>query len=402
MALEGPCHQALTGSCARPGESPWRAQASWLLRLSDSQGEGHSLQTICPPGGRGPQAQGALPAHLRAGGRRDAPLPASVQSWVPTSGLALCGERPPCFQGGSEVPSTPSWPCCGECSNRSPSRGIIVPGLSMEPLDKCAQARTLNQLHKQRGIPGRRQLPTWPWCSEGLPARLAPQACTSASWELGSQQGRAASLKSADCCRPAVPAGSTQDPMTSPTGRKTGGCECGRGHLVSGSAGRAAGWGQPPHARSPSAPGTQRHRRLTGRPRAGPSAHPQQGPPARDSRAASCGQDSGQPGTRPTDVPLTFLLATRCSPGTSKGHTAQGRAGTLPGQSPRWVDTKLLSSHTVIAEAKQWGTTESTSCTDACTHMPTHTQARAREPLCPQQRGCTITTTAQRRQVRPA
>lgn len=121
-ALEGPRHQALTGPRARPGGRPWRAQASWLLRLS------------------GPQAQGALPAHLRASGCRDAPPPAIVQSWVRTSGLALCGERPPCFQGGSEVPSTPSWPCCGECSNRSPSRAITVPGLSMEPLDKCAQA----------------------------------------------------------------------------------------------------------------------------------------------------------------------------------------------------------------------------------------------------------------------
>lgn len=120
----------------------------------------------------GVEAQGALPTHLRAGGRRDAPPPASVLSWLPTSGIGLCGEWLPCFEGGPEAPSTPSWPCRRECGDRPQSRAITAPGLSRAPGQVCSR-QYLNQLHKLRGNPGRRRLPAWPWCADGLPARLA-------------------------------------------------------------------------------------------------------------------------------------------------------------------------------------------------------------------------------------
>lgn len=103
-------------------------------------------------------------------------------------------------------------------------------------------------------------------------------------------------------------------------------------------------------------------------------------------------QDSGEPGTRQTNVPLTFLLETRCSPGTTKGRTAQEQAGTLPGQSLHWADTELLSSlqsrQRQSIGARPSPPTGHTARTHTPTHSCTHTHAKHVSPcLCPQQLG---------------
>lgn len=332
----GPCHQALTGPCARPAGSPWRAQESWPPCSSDPQSKGRSLGTITrlgvdpwgPSARLGVKAQGVLPTHLGAGGHRDAPPQASVLSWVPTSCIGLCGEWPPCFQGGPEVPSTLSWPCGGECGNRPQSRAITVPGLSTEPLGKCAHASTFKSFTSLGA----------PWAGGGYLLGPGAQRGCPQGWPAGAHlsrvgtrflsppQGRVAPLKSAGCCRPAVPAGSTRNPMTNPAGRETGGRECGRGHLGGGRAGRAAG------GRAAGGRAAATHKVSPCRAAAAPTTADREAP----SRALHT--PTPHPGLRSShlpwdrtlgsqvpdkEVPLTFLLETRCSPGTTKGRMAQ-------------------------------------------------------------------------------
>lgn len=80
VALEEPCHQALTGSCAKPRGSPWQAQASWLPCSSDPQNKGRSLGTIRLPGGRGP---GCTPHTLASQWPQGCPSPSQRPELAP-------------------------------------------------------------------------------------------------------------------------------------------------------------------------------------------------------------------------------------------------------------------------------------------------------------------------------
>lgn len=164
-------------------------------------------------------------------------------------------------------------------TGRSP--GPSLRQASAEPLGKCAHASTLTSFTSSGATrAGGGYLPgpgAQTGCQQGWPT--GAHLSLVGTRFLSPRQGPVASLKSAGCCRPAVPAGSTRDPTMNPTGRKTGESECGHGHRGSRRAGRAAG-GTAAATGEVSPRWDAAAQTLTARPRAGPSARPR---PARAS-----------------------------------------------------------------------------------------------------------------------